>query len=234
MSNARAIAGKASDCGRAGRIAMLVGLAFAAGLPVTGAAAQEQQPQYQIKAWTATPEQVERRLAREAAEIAAEQPVEGLPKRLSYYLRKRMAGWSVVKGTEAGESVQRYAAGELGQPSSFVCFGDFDGDGRQDAVVMLREQASGEVRLTAFHQIRVNSSPGNFVSWGYHPVPVLEMGRVAPGNWSDYTIVNCQEPGRFKAPEGRITLILENHSISFGFSLYFFDGGAYQSLSISD
>lgn len=212
---------------------MLAGLAFAAGLPVAGVAAQEQQPQYRIKAWTATPEQVEQRLAREAAEIAAEQPIEGLPKRLSYYLRKRMAGWSVVKGTEADEAVQTYAAGELGQPSPFVCFGDFNGDGRQDAAVMLREQASGKVRLTAFHQIKVNSSPGNFVSWSYHPYPVLERGPAAAGSWSDYTIVNCQDPGRFKASEGRITLILENHSISFGFSLYFFDG-AYQSLAIAD
>jgi hypothetical protein len=212
---------------------MLLGLALAVGLPPAGRAAQEQQPQFGIKVWTATPEQVEQRLERKAAEIAAEPSVEGLPKRLSHYLRTRMAGWSVVEGTEADAAVQRYASGELGQPSSFVCFGDFNGDGRQDAAAMLRERASGKLRLTAFHQIKVNSNPGNIVSWSYHPYTVTEMGPTAPGGWSDYTIVDCQEPGRFQAPEGGITLVLENHSISFGFSLYFFDG-AYQSLVIAD
>ncbi len=199
-----------------------------------GTCAQERTPTGRIVAFSPTPEYVGRRLKEKEAEIAAEVPIEGLSRRLSYYLRTRLPQLAVVTRDEATAEILRFVTAELGQPSPFVCFGDFDGDGLEDTAVVVREEATHRFDIMAFHQIHVVSNPGDHRSRDYRGHTIFRGGASAPGTKLDTLMIACQEPGRFESFEGGVTLILENHSIIIGFSVYYFVDNKYRSLGIAD
>ncbi len=199
-----------------------------------GACAQERTPTARIIALHPTPEYVGRRLKEIEAEIAAEVPIGGLSRQLSYYLRTRLPHLAVVTRDEASAENLRFATTELGQPSPYVCFGDFDGDGLEDTAVVVREEAAHRFDVMAFHQIHVVSNPGNHRSRDYRGHTIFRGGAIPPGIKLDALRIACQEPGRFESFEGGVTLILENHSIIFGFSVYYFVDNQFRSLGIAD
>jgi len=85
-----------------------------------------------------------------------------------------------------------------------------------------------------FHQISETLNPGGFTRPTYQPYTITEAGPVAPNVMPDRLVVICNKPGEFAAVEGTVTLKLRNHSVSFGFYLYYFVGDRYQSLLVGD
>jgi hypothetical protein len=212
-------------------ILLLLG-ALAVG-PDVGGEEQKVLPRAGVGIRAATPEEVKARLKQEEERINAEPPIEGLPRRLSYYLRTQFPRFSVLTREEATEGNLKFATSELGQPSPFICFGDFDGDGLEDTALLLREQTTNKLHLVAFHQIHVTWNPWGMTSRDYRAYRVTEAGPAGPGIKFDRLVVACNRPGQFKSLGEEVTLILKNHSISFEFSVYYFVGG-YQSLVVSD
>ena len=199
-----------------------------------GACAQERTPTGRIVAFSPTPEYVGRRLKEKEAEIAAEVPIEGLSRRLSYYLRTRLPQLAVVTRDEATAEILRFVTAELGQPSPFVCFGDFNGDGLEDTAVVVREKATHRLDFMAFHQIHVVSNPGDHRSRDYRGRAIIRSGVIAPGTKLDTLMIACQEPGRFESFDGGVTLLLDHHSIIIGFYVYYLVDNEYRSLAITD
>ncbi len=165
--------------------------------------------------------------------IQSTEPIEGLPQRLAYFIRKQLPSLSVLGHSDATEESWQHAKGQ-GQPSPFICFGDFDGNALEDAAVVLRENISGKLHLVAFHQIKVTINPGNFTKRDYSYYEIgsagVDMPRAPLGDLN----VSCNPPGTFQSVDGAITLGLKNASILFGYSLNYFDGSTYQSLLVGD
>lgn len=204
--------------------ALLLGLEARAQQP-TGAAAS-------IRA--ATPEEVKKGLEDEAAAIEAEQAFEGLDKRLSHYIRAKLPSLTPLSREDATADNLRFANAELGQPSPFICAGDFAGDGLEDTAVVMKDRSTGELRVMAFHQVNVTVNPGGFTKRDYHAYEVAKAGPVVQGGKLDELMIACNGPGSFESLDGSITLTLKHHSIEFGFTEYYFDGEKYQSLVIGD
>ena len=196
--------------------------------------AQAPKNSARILAVPAAPEDVGSRLKEKEAAIAAEPPIEGLSRRLSHHLRTRSPDLSVVTRDEASEANLRFATSELGQPSPFSCFGDFDGNGMEDTALVMRDRTTNRLELVAFHQVGVIANPGEHRSRDYRAYKVAQAGPPVPGAKMDGLVIICQQPGRFESVEGDIALILKNHSIYFGFLVYYFDGAEYNSLMIAD
>ncbi len=192
------------------------------------------EPGARVGVRTATPTEIERRLQQREAEIVAEQPLGGLSRRLSHYLRNRRPDLIVLTAADATADNRRFASEQLGQPSPFVCHGDLDGNGLEDSIAILRERQSRRLRVMAFHHVATVNNPGNLRGVDYRAYDITEAGEMAPGARLDRRVVICNEPGRFEAPEGGIALELSNHSVTLGFYLYYFDGQAYRSLLIAD
>ncbi len=206
---------------------------------VLGAHGQEKPVRPGIGIRSLTPEEVLRRIQEEEAKINAEQPIPGLSRHLSYYLRKRFPDQQVLTRDDATEDHYRSATTELGQPSPFICLGDFDGDGFEDAAVVLRETATQKLIVMAFHQSTVvHHNPGDFTTREYNTQRIAEVGQVAPGTKLDNLLVKCHKPGQFTSAGGEVTLILKNHSIEvsqsyYGATLYYFVGD-YKSLLMNE
>lgn len=198
----------------------IVALAIAA-LAALGSDAHAQQPRDAAAAMRqATPEEVRQRLEAEEAAIAAEPAIDGLDKRLSHYLRTRLAGLAPL------------SAG--GDAAPFICTGDFDGDGREDTAIVLQDRATGELRVIAFHQVTVTVNPGKLVTRDYQHYELTRTGPAAGPLNLDELAFACHGPGSFQSLDGKISLALKNHSIEFGATVYYFDGSRYQSLVIGD
>ncbi len=130
----------AVDLGRRSR-SVLIGLCLVlASAPDTRGEEQMTQPHAGIR--LATPGEVAKQLKEEEEQINAGPRVDGLARRLVYYLRTRFPRLSVLTHDEATEENLGFATSELRQPSPFICFGDFDGNGLEDAAVLLRENPS--------------------------------------------------------------------------------------------
>lgn len=193
---------------------------------------QQALPRAGVSVRAATPEEVKQSIEAEDRLIQATPPIEGIPQRLAYYITRELPSLSVLGRIDAtGETWQN--ATEHGQPSPFICFGDFDGNSLQDAAVVLRENGSGRLRVFAFHQIEISINPGNFTKLGYQAYEMASAGVDLPRAPLDNLAVLCNPPGTFQSVDGSVTLGLKNASILFGYSLYYFDG-AYQSLLIED
>ena len=193
---------------------------------------QQTPPKAGIGVRVATPEEIKQSIEAEDRLIQATQPIEGLPQRLAYYIGKELPLLSVLGRSDATSDNWRNSA-ENGQPSPFICFGDFDGNGLQDAALILRANDSGSLRLMAFHQIEITVNPGNFTKRGYQVYEISSAGTDSPRGPLGDLAISCNPPGTFQSADGNITLGLKNASILFGYSLYYFDG-AYQSLLIGD
>ena len=198
-----------------------------------GSSCVDEAPRYQIIAIQPPPEQVRARLDAKAAEIAAEPQIEGLPRALSFWLRTRHPEYAVLPQSSADPYMARYAAEDLGQASPFVCFGDFDGNGLDDAAAIVRDQSSDKLKFLAFHQLHVSANPGDFEDRGYR---AHQFGASEPAANHSYDglIIACQGPGQYEEVEGRFALVLRSHSIATGYWLYYFDGSDYRSMIIAD
>ena len=218
------------------RVAVVLGaVAFAAACLLTGSlnAWEQQSPSgAAIGVRVATPQEIKRLIEAEERQIEATQAIAGLPKPLAFYIQRELPSLSVLDRRDATDDNWRLAM-DRSQPSAFFCFGDFDGNGLQDAAVILRENGSGKLHLIAFHQIKVSINPGNFVKPGYQHYEIGSAGVDLPRVPLSELSVSCNAPGTFQSVDGDITLGLKNASILFGFSLYYFDG-AYMSLLIGD
>jgi hypothetical protein len=182
----------------------------------------------------ATPEEVAKRLSEEAAAIEAEPPVVGLSRSASYYLRLHWPNLVALAPDEATAENLRFAATELHQPSPFTCVGDFDGDGREDVAVIVKDRTTQTLKLLTLHQVTVNWNVGGLTSTTYQAYTIAEGGHLTPESKFDDLLVVCEKPGRFESVDGGVTLDLRHHSIRYGFSLYYFVDGRYQELLIGD
>lgn len=194
----------------------------------------QQSPGAALSIRAATPEEVRKGIEDEAAAIEAEPAFEGLNKRLSHYIRTKLPSLVPLSREDATAENVRFATTELGQPSPFICNGDFDGGGLEDTAVVMKDRSTGELRVMAFHQVNVTVNPGGFTKRDYHGYEVVKAGPVAQAGKLDELMIACNGPGSFESLDGSITLTLKNHSIEFGFTEYYFDGGQYQSLVIGD
>lgn len=221
---------------RGGTLAVLVLLCLTLCNAVFASEAKGQQPKARpgIGMRLATPEEVEKQLREEEAKINAAPSVGGLPPPVSYYLRKRFPTLSVLTRADATEENLRFATAELGQPSPFVCLGDFDGNGLEDAALVGRDTTTNKLVLMAFHHVPVVRNPGGFTTRGYVAYRVQELAAVPQGTKLDELRVICNKPGHFEIPEGGVALTLRNDSVSLGFYLFYFVGTGYQSLLIGD
>lgn len=197
------------------------------------AACADATPRYQIVAVQPPPEDVRARLDAKAEEIAAEPQVEGLPRALSYWLRMRHPEYQVLRASVADPAMARYAADDLGQASPFVCFGDFDGNGLEDAAAIVRDRASNTLKYLAFHQLRVSVNPGDFEDRDYRAYD-FGSGEPTANRSYDGLIIACRPPGQYEEVEGRYALVLRSHAIATDFWLYYFDGAHYRSMIIAD
>ena len=214
--------------------ALTVTMALTVGLlPVTaGAQPAPVVPRAGIRA--ATPEEVAKQIRDEQDAIQAEAPVAGLSRSVSYYLRIHWPNLVPLTPDEATAENLHFATTELHQPSPFTCVGDFDGDGREDVALVVRDQATQRLRLLALHHVSINWNVGGLTSESYQTFTVVEGGRIEPGPKFDDLLVVCEKPGRFESVDGSVTLDLRHHSIRYGFSLYYFVDGRYQELLIAD
>jgi hypothetical protein len=196
------------------------------------AAAQQSLSRAGIGVRTATPAEIKRSIEDEERQIEATPSIEGLPKRLAFYIHEELPALSVLERRDATDDNWRLAM-ERHQPSAFFCFGDFDGNGLQDAALILRENGRGTLHLIAFHQVEITINPGGFVKRGYQHYEIGSAGVDLPRAPLAELSASCNPPGTFQSVDGDITLGLKNASIMFGYSLYYFDG-AYMSLLVGD
>jgi len=196
------------------------------------AAAQQSSSGVGIGVRTTTPPEIRRSIEDEEHQIEATPATAGLPKRLAFYIHEKLPALSVLERRDATDDDWRLAM-ERGQPSAFFCTGDFDGNGLQDAALILRENGKGTLHLIAFHQVEITINPGGFVKRGYQHYEIGSAGVDLPRAPLAELSVSCNPPGTFQSVDGDITLGLKNASIMFGYSLYYFDG-AYMSLLVSD
>lgn len=187
-----------------------------------------------------TPEQMETlmrekeaKVREEEEQVKAEKPIAGLSQRLSFYLRTRHPALEVLTRDDATDENFHWATSELHQPSPFTCMGDFDGSGIDDTAILLREKPTQKLKLMSFHQSTATIKPGDFKQNTYLAYAIKELGPVQKGKKLDI-LITCEKPGQFESVEGGITLTLRNHSVYFGYFLYYFDGVRYQSLQIGD
>jgi len=214
------------------RFTFILGAGALAAAGLLDAWAQQLAPGAAIGVRAATPQEIQRSIEAEERQIKGAPSIAGLPKRLAFYIQRELPSLSVLDRTDATEENWRLAL-ERGQPSAFFCFGDFDGNGLEDAAVILREKGSGKLRLIAFHQVNVSVNPGNFVKRGYQRYDIGSAGDDQPRAPLGDLSLACNPPGNFQSVDGNITLGLKNASILFGYALYYFDG-AYMSLLVGD
>src|SRR5262245_13519765 len=118
--------------------ALLAVLALAGARPPLVARAQTAPvPRAGIR--LATPEEVANRIREEEDAIKVEPALAGLSRAVSYYLRTQLPNLAALTGDDATEQNVRFATTELHQPSPFACTGDFDGDGREDVALVVRD-----------------------------------------------------------------------------------------------
>ena len=183
----------------------------------------------------ATPEEVRQRLDAEAAAIAAETPFDGFDGGLTHYVRANLPALEPVSRADAldflGASPEDFAASP-----PFVCHGDFTGDGLEDTAAIMRDRNTDELVLMAFHQIHISISvnPAPITTLGYSSYTLHKIGPMREPRRLDEVALDCREPGSFQSVDGSVTLTLAHHSISFGYSEYYFVDGAYQSLVVGD
>jgi len=216
------------------RNALAAALALATALlpPVAGAQAPTVMPRAGIR--VATPDEVAKRIREEEEMIKVELPVAGLSRPVSYYLRTHLPTLTPLTPDDATAENLRFATAELHQPSPFACVGDFDGDGREDVALVVREQTTQRLKLLALHQVTVNWNVGGLTSQSYTAYPIVEGSPMVTGTSLDDLLVVCETPGRFESVDGSVTLGLHHSSIRFGFSLYYFLDGRYQELLVGD
>lgn len=181
-----------------------------------------------------SPEQVKKSIEEEEAAIEAEPAFDGLSKRLSHYIRAKFPSLVPLSSDDASPENVRFATTELGQPSPFICSGDFEGGHVEDTAIVMKDRTTGELRVMAFHQVNVTVNPGGFTKRDYRAYEVVKAGPVAENGKLDELTIACNGPGSFESLDGSITVTLKNYSIEFGFTEYYFDGGRYQSLVIGD
>ena len=179
----------------------------------------------------ATPDEVRQRLEAEAAAIAAETPFDGFDRALTHHIRTALPALEPVSRADAlaflGASPEDFAASP-----PFVCHGDFIGDGLEDTAAIMRDRNSDELVLMAFHQIHVYV--GSIETLGYSSYTLHKIGPMREPRRLDEVALDCREPGSFQSVDGSVTLTLAHHSVSFGYSEYYFVDGAYQSLVVGD
>lgn len=144
------------------------------------------------------------------------------------YIERQLPHLRVLPTNAAAKAVRSFLAKERPrQPSPFFCSGDFDGDGRPDAALLLREGSANALILTALHRL----PDGGFKHYMLHrslnqPTEPLEV------------YVTCEPPGRRRAVEGRDIRLRHGGILeSFwgkGSVLYYFENGQYQRIGISD
>ena len=166
--------------------------------------------------------------------IKVEPPVAGLSRPVSYYLRTHLPTLTPLTPDDATAENLRFATAELHQPSPFACVGDFDGDGREDVALVMRDQTTQKLKLLALHQVTVNWNVGGLTSQSYTAYPIVEGGPMVAETKLDDLLLVCVTPGRFESVDGSVTLDLRHSSIRFGFSLYYFLDGRYQEMLIGD
>jgi hypothetical protein len=220
--------------GRFGVFSAVAALAVLAALLLGPGARAQQSPGAAAGVRAATPEEVKKGIEDEEAAIEAEPAFDGLSKRLSHYIRTKLPSLVPLSREDATAENVRFATTELGQPSPFICKGDFDGDGLEDTAVVMKDRTTRELRVMAFHQVNVTVNPGGFTKRDYRAYEVVKAGPVAPSGKLDELTIACNGPGSFESLDGSILLTLKNHSIEFGFTEYYFDGDRYQSLVIGD
>ncbi len=216
------------------RNALAAALALATAWLPPGARAQAPTVAPRAGIRVATPDDVAKRIREEEEVIKAEPPVAGLSRPVSYYLRTHLPTLTPLTPDDATAEHRRFATTELHRPSPFACVGDFDGDGREDVALVVREQTTQRLKLLALHQMTVNWNVGGLTSQSYTAYPIVEGGPMVAGTNLDNLLVVCEHPGRFESVDGSVTLGLHHSSIRFGFSLYYFVDGRYQELLIGD
>lgn len=194
----------------------------------------QQPPGAAVGVRAASPEEVKKGIEDEEAAIEAEPSFDGLSKRLSHYIRTKLPSLVPLSREDASAENVRFAMTELGQPSPFICNGDFAGDRLEDTAVVMKDRTTGELRVMAFHQVNVTVNPGGFTKRDYRAYEVVKAGPVAQSGKLDELTIACNGPGSFESLDSSITITLKNYSIEFGFTEYYFDGGRYQSLVIGD
>jgi hypothetical protein len=153
------------------RDALAAALALATALlaPVAGAQAPTVVPRAGIR--VATPDEVAKRIREEEEVIKAEPPVAGLSRPVSYYLRTHLSTLTPLTPDDATAENLRFATTELHQVSPFACVGDFDGDGREDVALVMRDQTTQKLKLLALHQVTVNWKRGRADEPELHRLP---------------------------------------------------------------
>jgi len=154
-----------------------------------------------------------------------------IPESLATYLKESYPDLSILpKDRAIGELLQYFANEIKGQPSPFVCSGDFDGDGREDYALVLWDKARSGLKVHAFHQTAGHS---------YTTFLIQDMPGVIPGNNRTEVYIVC-EPPQTKKIHGRLVR-LAHASITLGFyekaaDLYFFaqQSNRYKKISLSD
>lgn len=101
----------------------------------------------------ATPAEVERQIQEEKRLANAEPSIGGLSRPLSYYLRTNQPDLTPV--------LTRHGAS---QPAAIACVGDFDGNGREDIAVLVKEKTTQRIKLMAFHLVNATRNPGGFTT----------------------------------------------------------------------
>lgn len=195
---------------------------------------EEEQPRLGIIAIKPTPEWVKARIEEKERLIAAEPSLEGLPQRLSYELRTLWPDYHVLRREEANVVSRDWLEEQYGQVSPFVCLGDLDGNGLEDAAVILVDRGTDELRFVAFHQVPVTQNPGGFEDRRYLPIDIMPPRPVPPDAALEQLRVLCQPPGDYASLDGAVTLGLKAHSLVIGWSLFYFLDGQYQAMVIAD
>jgi hypothetical protein len=181
----------------------------------------------------ATPEEVRQRLDAEAAAIAAETPFDGFDGGLTHYIRANLPALEPVSRADALAFLDA-SPDDFATSPPFVCQGDFTGDGLEDTAAIMRDRDTDELVLMAFHQIHIFVNPGPITRLGYSSYTLHKIGPMREPRRIDDVALDCREPGSFQSVDGSVTLTLAHHSVSFGYSEYYFVDGAYQSLVVGD
>ena len=191
-------------------------------------------PKNGIIAIKPSPAWVKARIEEKERLIAAEPQVEGLPSRLSFYLRTRQPEFSILPRDNASDYTRRLSMTDRGQPSPYACVGDFDGNGMEDAAVALIDRSSNLLRLVAFHQTRAIRNPGGFEDRDYLALDIVKPGPIPSSDMLGQLLILCAPPGDYDSVGGELTLRLRNHSLFIGWYLYYFVDGIYHSLLMAD
>lgn len=212
----------------------LIAIALISGIVSPGVSGDQEPSELGIIAIKPTPEWVKARIEEKERLIAAEPSLEGLPQRLSYELRTLWPDYQVLRREKADPESLRWVEERHGQDSPYVCLGDFDGDGLEDAAVIVIDRDTEELKIIAFHQVRVSRNPGGFEDRSYLPIEVMAPRPMPAKDTIGHLAVLCQPPGDHESVEGGVTLRLKAHSLVVGWSLFYFLDGQYQAMVIAD